>query len=216
MKGKLQKENGAIMLEGMIIVVLTLFILIWILGVGFLFYQKYLVTAITNDAAKKVAATYYNPESDLIIGYIDASQLPNRDLYRAFSNAANGNSIDTVALDKADAYINYRLKKTNFVGTVKNVEVEFKLVPDSLLRKHVEIKTRVLFKTPFGEIFNMFGMNRNATYESVGRAECIDIHDYISTVDFAKYQMDTVGAESSLGKMLKSLVKLYNHVYAEK
>ena len=48
-------ERGAIMLEGMIVTVITLFVLIWILGLGFVYYQRYLTTVVTNDAAAKVA-----------------------------------------------------------------------------------------------------------------------------------------------------------------
>ena len=35
-----KNEMGEIMLEGMIVIIITLFILIWILAVGFIYYQK--------------------------------------------------------------------------------------------------------------------------------------------------------------------------------
>ena len=35
-----KNEKGEIMLEGMIVIIITLFILIWILAVGFIYYQK--------------------------------------------------------------------------------------------------------------------------------------------------------------------------------
>ena len=35
----MKNEKGAVMLEGMIIVILTMFILIWLLALGFLNYQ---------------------------------------------------------------------------------------------------------------------------------------------------------------------------------
>lgn len=37
-----RKEDGEIMLEGMIVIIITLFILIWILAVGFIYYQRYI------------------------------------------------------------------------------------------------------------------------------------------------------------------------------
>ena len=51
-------EQGEIMIEGMIVMVITMFILIWILGLGFLYYQRYVTTIVTNDAAVKIASTY--------------------------------------------------------------------------------------------------------------------------------------------------------------
>lgn len=35
-----KNEKGEIMLEGMIVIIITLFILIWILAVGFIYNQK--------------------------------------------------------------------------------------------------------------------------------------------------------------------------------
>ena len=40
--------------------------LVWILGVGFIYYQKYVVRIATNDLAKKVAVTYDSPDSDIV------------------------------------------------------------------------------------------------------------------------------------------------------
>ena len=97
------------MLEGIIIVTLTVFLLLWILAVGFIYYQRYLVTAITNDAAAKIAATYYNPDSDIIMGYIEAEDLSDRDLYRCFSSG----SLRDTNEEKADAYITYMLERIN-------------------------------------------------------------------------------------------------------
>ena len=51
----LKREQGAIMLEGMIVMTITLFALIWILGLGFVYYQRYVTTIVTNDAAAKIA-----------------------------------------------------------------------------------------------------------------------------------------------------------------
>nr|WP_304007588.1 hypothetical protein [Ruminococcus bromii] len=39
-------ERGEIMIEGMIVMVITMFILIWILGLGFLYYQRYVTTIV--------------------------------------------------------------------------------------------------------------------------------------------------------------------------
>lgn len=208
---KSKHDAGEIMIEGTIIMVLTMLIMVWILGVGFVYYQRYLVTAITNDAAVKIAATYNNPDSDIIMGYITTENLSERDLYRNFNN----NSLFAVNESKADAYVQYLLKKTNFAGTIKEVNVEMKLVQDNALRKHVEITTICTFNTPFGSALKLFGMKDTATYKSVSRADCTDIIDYISTVDFASYQLSGAPLGSSVIKMINSLIGVFNHSYAE-
>ena len=206
-----RKESGEIMLEGMIVMVITMFLLIWILGVGFIYYQRYLVTATTNDAAKKIAATYNNPDSDIILGYIDSENLSDRDLYRNFNN----NSLHEVNESKAQTYVTYMLEKTNFYGTVEDVDIAMKVVQDSALRKHIEIRTECTFNTPFGQALDLFGMDGRVTYESTGRADCTDVIDYISTVDFASYQLGGSGVSGKITKMINSLIKIFNHTYTK-
>ena len=79
---KRQSESGEVMLEGMIVVIVTLFVLLWILGLGFLFYQRYVVSVVTNDAAVKIAATYNNPTADIVMGFVTTEDMRSRSLYR--------------------------------------------------------------------------------------------------------------------------------------
>lgn len=204
-----KNDNGEIMLEGMIVVLITTLMLVWILGVGFLFYQKYLVTSITNDAASKVAATYNNPGSDLIMGYISTEDLAGRDLYRGFTN----NSLYEVNKGKASSYVEYRLKKTNFAGTISDVAVDLELCKDSPLRKHITVKTTCTFNTPFGIGLEIFGMDGKRTYEAYASADCTDVIDYISTVDFAASQLGGGAVNSKVITFINSLIKIFNHRY---
>ena len=205
-------ERGAIMLEGMIVTVITLFVLIWILGLGFVYYQRYLTTVVTNDAAAKVASTYNNPNSDIIMGYVSTEALSGRNLYRRF--AADG--LQLTNEERAGAYGRYTLDKANFTGVVDNVDVELKLVMDSTLRRHVELTTTCTYDTPFGEGLEMFGMEGIHTYQVKACADCTDYADYISTVDYGYAWSDgtfTKGMgiiDSAIG-LINSLVGAYNH-----
>ncbi|MBQ8627781.1 MAG: hypothetical protein IJ419_16750 [Agathobacter sp.] len=218
MVGK-RKDSGEIMLEGMIVVVMTTFILIWVLAVGFLYYQRYIVTAITNDTATKIANTYNNPDSDLIMGYITAEDLSERDLYRGFKSG----SLHDVNEGKAKAYIEYVLNKTNFTGTIQNVEVTVALVPDSAVRKHIEVETVCTFNTPFGQVLRMFGMNESTKYGATARADCTDIMEYHSTVEFSSFltsdqfiKSDVEDTISSVIGLINTLVETFNHFYEKK
>ncbi len=214
MPKKIGQDKGEVMLEGMIIIVLTMLLLVWILGVGFLYYQRFLVTSVTNDAAAKVAATFNNPESDLVMGYIEEEDLTSRDLYRGFRES----QMLDVNQAKAEAYIKYMLKKTNFAGTIDedSVTVEVKLVPDSALRRHVRVHTVCTFNTPFGSGLEIFGMKSRATYEATARADCTDIIDYLNTSDFAEFQLSGGGISSKVVKMINSIMDIFNHIYVKR
>lgn len=205
-------ERGAIMLEGMIVTVITLFVLIWILGLGFVYYQRYLTTVVTNDAVAKVASTYNNPDSDIIMGYVSTEALSGRNLYRRFAS----DGLQSVNEQRAGAYVRYILNRANFTGVVDSVDVELKLVMDSTLRRHTELTTTCVYNTPFGEGLEMFGMDGVHTYQVKACADCTDYADYVSTVDYGHAWSNgtfTNGMgiiDSAIG-LINSLVGAYNH-----
>lgn len=210
---KIKNEKGELMIESMIIVTITVFLLLWILGVGFIYYQRSLVTTITNDAAAKVAATYNNVDSDIVMGYISSEDMAERPLYRNYNNSALKDANQT----KAEAYIRYMVKRTNFLGTIADPEndivVTMDLVMDSAVRKHIVVTTQCTFKTPFGEALELFGMDGKVTYEATGRADCTDIADYISTTDFAVRLAGGEIVRSKIIDCLNSLVKVFNNIF---
>lgn len=216
---KKNDERGEIMIEGMIVMVITMFILVWILGLGFLYYQRYVTTVVTNDAAVKIASTYNNPTSDIIMGYVTTEDVSNRDLYRGFTVGSNSSDLHTVNEDRAQSYVKYILDTSNFAGTVKNVDVDLKMVSDSTVRRHIELTTICEYNTPFGEIFEMFGMSRTAKYTVTASADYSDMADFVSTVNFGKALSDgrllqNTGFVNSVVKFLNKLVEVYNHSHS--
>lgn len=211
-------DSGEVMVEGMIILLLTMITLVWLLALGFLYYQRYILTAITNDAACKVADTYSYPSSDIVIGYTQPSEFTHRDLYRTFSN----DSFEETFKERAKTYIIYRLKKTNLLNTIdaENVEVDAELVLDSGLRRHIEVKTTCQFNTPFGFVMPLFGMDSKFTYSTMGRADCTDKMEYIAVSDFYYRVLSASDVKSKALKMVNSISSLvyklidrYNHSY---
>lgn len=209
-------ESGAIMLEGMIVVIVTLFVLLWILGLGFLYYQRYVTTVVTNDAAVKIAATYNNPTSDIVMGYITTEELRSRSLYRNMKSK-QGN-LEDANQKRAESYVRTALNRVNFSGVVQDVHVDLTLVQDSYLRKHVQLTTECTYKTPFGAGLEMFGMQGTRTYRFSASADCTDYYDYIALVDFQKAAEEGsytsgMGFVSSIVKLLNKLAGYYNHNY---
>lgn len=218
-KDKENNDRGEIMIEGMIVMVITMFILVWILGLGFLYYQRYVTTVVTNDAVVKIASTYNNPTSDIIMGYVTTEDVSNRDLYRGFTVGSNSSDLHTVNEDRAESYVEYILDSANFAGTVKNVDVDLKMVPDSTVRRHIELTTICEYNTPFGEIFEMFGMGRTAKYTVTASADYSDMADFVSTVNFGKALSDgrllqNTGFVNSVVRFLNKLVEVYNHSHS--
>ncbi len=206
---RIKDERAEVMIEGMIVMIITMFMLLWILAIGFMYYQRYTMTIVTNDAAAKIAATYHNPSSDIVLGYMKAENLSDRDLYRGYAE----NALKHVNEMKAQNYVSYVLKKTNFNGVIKDVNVKLELVQDSAFRKHVKLETACTFKTPFGEALDLFGMEGTTTYYAEARADCTDVMDYISTVDFANHFLDKA-LDGKVVSLINELIKVFNRNYS--
>ena len=146
------------------------------------------------------------------MGYVNTEALSGRNLYRRFSV----DSLQGTNESRAYAYVRFILDKANFVGVVKDVEVELELVLDSTLRRHVELTTTCTYNTPFGEGLELFGMSKVNTYQVKACADCTDYADYISTVDYQyAWASGTFGKAPGVVNdainLLNTLVKTYNH-----
>ena len=207
-----KNEKGEIMLEGMIVIIITLFILIWILAVGFIYYQRYITNIVANDTAVKIASTYNNPTSDIVMGYVTTEELQSRDLYRGFTAESKLKDINE---ERAKAYVKYMLDNTNFNGVVKDIDVQMELVEDSIFRKHIKITINCTYNTPFGDALYYFGMDANSKYCVSASAECVDYAEYMSVINGAailnsgEYTKNS-GFVNSVVKVLNSFIKLYN------
>lgn len=173
-----KKESGEVMIEATIVMVVTLLMLVWILGVGFLYYQKYVVRIATNDVANKIAASYDAPSSDIVMGYIAAKDLNKKTIY-------NSDEMTTVNELRTESYVNHIIEKANLYGTVEDVSVHLDYQKDAMGRSHIKVTTECTFDTPFGEGLELFGMSGMQTYVVTAYADSTSLTDYISTVSVA-------------------------------
>lgn len=203
MKKFKSNESGAIMIEATIVMVVTMLMLIWILAICFLYYQKYTVRIVTNDVAKKVAATYDLPSTDVITGYIDSKELTSRNMY--FNSG-----VDSANDGRADSYVRYMLARTNFYGTVDadSLMVDVEPTQDAMGRSHIKVTTTCTFKTPFGAGLQYAGMSDIATYKVTAYADSTSLSDYVSTVNVSK--AFTSGSILKGPKVVSSIVKMVN------
>lgn len=213
-----KNDNGEVMLEGIIIITMTLFLMLWLMSVGFIYYQKSVVCAITNDAAEKVAASYYYPAADFETGEITQEGILSRPLYRfdMMSDIINSSyQTDLVQENytKVENYISKRIKQTNMFSTIKSYQVDLTHVEDSWYRHHVEVTVSCTFRPALGGVLDFFGMNGTPTYIFSARRDATDILQYITQVD---YMVDLEGlsfVSSKTISLANKLIKATNDNY---
>lgn len=201
MRKHTRRESGEVMLEGTIVMVVTLLMLVWILGVGFLYYQKYVVRIATNDVANKIATSYDAPSSDIVMGYISAKDFDKKTIY-------NSSEMDTVNQARTESYVNYILEKANLYGTVEDTVIQLEHSKDALGRSHITVTTECTFNTPFGAGLEIFGMSAKRTYTVTAYADSTSLTDYISTVSIA--DAITSGAVIKIPGFVDSTIKMIN------
>lgn len=210
MKRIIKKESGEVMLEGMIVMVITMLMMVWILGVGFLYYQKYTVRIVSNDVAKKIAATYDAPSSDIIMGYMSVEDITGR-------GASIPGGVDSVNDLRADSYVKYILDKANFYNTVDDADVNLESYSDAMGRSHVKVTTTCTFNTPFGAGLEIFGMSGKRTYTVTSYADSTSLTEYVNFVTMGDMLTNgailaNTGFLEKTVTMINSLISTYNQL----
>ncbi len=205
-----QSERGAIMLEALIVYPVTIFLLFFVLALFSIFYHIWNIQAIANEAAVKAAQTYKYKEADIEAGYVSAEQVSGLERYRYLFWGQDIMEAD--AGRKIEAYINRRLDHTSFVNKLTEPEIEFKIEKDALSNRHVEVVVTEEFTVPFGDALSYFGYDNVIHYEAVAYADCLDIIDYINTVDFVGEQTKLGAFGSKTLGMVDAVLKLFDHI----
>lgn len=229
MKKRFKKESGEVMLESTIAMVIVMLMLVWILGVAFVYYQKYTVRIATNEVAVKIANTYDSPSTDPITAYVSKKDIKSKPLYSGFSvspvmgvvnqvqNYQSKAKLPQTNQLRADNYMTYIIKKANLFGTVKDVNVTVDFQSDGLGRSHIKVTSECDFKTPFGEALKLFGMSDRTKYRVTSYADSTSISEHISAVQTANAFTNgsIISAGGLIDKvigMVESFVKAFNAV----
>ena len=202
-------ESGEVMLEGLIVYTITVFLLFFLLAIFSVLFQAWNVQTIANETAAKAAATYKLAYSDLADPYVSVDQITGISRFRYWFG---DDSLEREAETKSFEYSQDRLQKTTYTKAVTQPEVAVQVKEDTLARRHIEVTITGEYTVPFGEALSYFGFDSIAHYETTASAECLDLIDYIDTVDFAGKQcsLDILG--SSLVGAINKMMKLIHDI----
>lgn len=190
------KENtsGVIMLESLIVVTVTVFLLFFILASFSTMFQRFNIQIIANESAARLAQTYeYALKADATSGEISLQDATEVDPYRYFKEA----ELKSATNRKVKEYAGARLRKTTFTKNVTEPEIKAEIVPDSLGRRHMEVSIKGSYIVPFSDILDYFGIEDVNTFTTVAYAECVDLSNYINTVNYVDTwtKLDFLGSE---------------------
>lgn len=211
-KKGLRTENGEIMLESLIVYSVTIFLLFFILAIFSVLFQRWNIQTIANESATRIAQTYKLMAADESTGYVSKSQTTE---VREYRYIWNNSELQDAAKNKIVDYASWRLAKTTFTKNIVEPQFDIQVVNDALARRHIEVAITGEYAVPFGQALSYFGFDSTTKYEVCAYADCVDLIDYVNTVDFVETQTSLSQFGSKTIGLVNAILKLFNNILGE-
>ena len=211
LKKTLCDDSAEVMLESIIVMIITLFVLIAMISLGFLFYQQAMLNNIAEELAVEIGSSYKLTEND--IG--DSSSYHDLKLYRT-SFAVSG--MVSAHKKRAENYLPDKVRLTTLGIYDKEPWIDdFNITIDNIGRLHVELTVKMECSIPFDEALRYFGIispDNPPTFSAVGRAECLDVTAYASHVQFLEYIDNKIADDNGVvTTILDGIAKIINSIH---
>lgn len=203
-------EKGEIMLEALVVYIVTICLLFLILAFCSVLYQRWNIQTIANEVASKAAQTYRFIDASISSGEVTEKQISDVRIYRYLWNS---NELKDGTENRVIEYASWRLQKTTFAKNVVEPQFDIAIVHDSLARRHIEVCITGAYTVPLGDILYYFGLNSVIDYSVTAYAECVDIIDYVNTVDFASAQINANVMNSKLLTLVEGVFNLWGNIW---
>lgn len=207
---KFKNERGAILLESTYCILISVFVLMFLISFGFFLYQKTTVTIVANEIAGEVSQTYK------LRNVADSSLLSSSDIsgigkYRYWL-FKNGFELKNKA--KARNLADVRLTKTALAKKEEDLSVDIETVVDDIGRRHYEVTVRQKYSFLLGELLNLIGLKDVQTLETTVYVESVDVLSYINTVKVTKYGIDKAEEYSDILGIINSAISTLHSIFS--
>ena len=206
MKEKKENDRGELMLEALIVYPITMFLLFFILALFSLLFQRWNIQTIANESAARMAQTYRLSTADESTGYVSKEDLVDIGAYRYVFNK---DKMKTDIRNRVSQYASWRLTNTTYTKNVTEPVCKVDVIHDSLGRRHIEVVISGEYSVPFGAALSYFGFPGTTTYEVTAYADCVDLVDYIQTINYVD---KTVKLDKSIFGLFDAILSLGNTV----
>lgn len=216
-KNNANGQNGEIMLEAAIVFVPVIILLIVLLSLSFMFYQQSLITSAATEIAADTAKNYKFPDLGLNnTGNIISAKQPaltnvnSASLYRMTFGMGK---ITNKHKSRAKTFAENRVALSTLGINSDDVQVKCEIKTSSIGRAYVKVK--VSQKTDFflSGIFELAGASEDGTlFSSTAYAECDDLMEYTSLVNFTQYEAKKFGLFNPIAKLYNATDGLFKSI----
>lgn len=196
--------SGEIMIEAVLVFIPTLFVIVFLIALGFIYYQQWNVQYVADAVAEQVALSYGYDEDGGANGELTKDQIVHRRIYRY---SFGKDKTQSNAIDVGQEYGAHLFELTNLAKPRNEETIDVKIEEDSLGRRHAQIHVKGSYHMYFAEGLHVFGFGENYTYEATSLAECYDMSALGSTVMFTKNGVDILLNGSKIKTMVNDWFK---------
>lgn len=199
------------MIESILVMIPTLFVLVFILCLGFFMYQKWNIQITAYETANKIAELYPLEEVNLKKGAVNYSEVEGIRTYRYLNSdtLAENNQI------RGEEYAKSYLSLVSFAHPKESPQIEVQTKHDAFCFRHVIVDVKGNYRLPFSEGFQVFGFKTNYLFTGHGEAVVTDLSDYFYTVNCAGNMENLLHlSDSHAYKLVNSVVKFISSIGA--
>ena len=140
------------MLEAVFCIIVTLFVVMFLLGIGFVLYQHTVVSIVNNEVAEEISHTYK------LVNVGDSSNVSSKDVMASNGSDGiikyryyfSGNVFKNKAEELAKQIYNERIGYTSLASREDSIIVDVKMVKDDVGRRHYVVTSRQKYGFLFG------------------------------------------------------------------
>lgn len=181
-----EAESGELMIETTIVLIMTIFIMLFILSLGFYFYQSTIYGIIANETITEISDTYkFN-------GAVEADNITEDDLKNLNYFRLVKNWIGITTNDKykktAEDLISDRTKASS-LSLKKNNEIRDVILDvesDKYGRNHLVLTIESKAEIFLGGALEFFGFDSDLEITTVAVGECYDLSAHMNTIRYIK------------------------------
>ena len=200
------RQSGEIMLEASFILVIVIILMLAILSIGFLIYEKVMLVSAANDLAATIAENYKFVGMELGEREIGVDDVAAEKMYRLWFAVP---SMESRYKIHADEYAENTVSKLSLgVGGGEPTIDECDIQVDGFGRAHVIVKISAEREIFLGGVLESLGIaDRETLFSAQATADCVDITGYAGVVKFASFVCD-----NPIMKPLNSIASAINNL----
>ena len=213
-KKKLSDESGNTVIEASFIVTITLFVIFFLLLLGFVYYQKTLFQTVANQTSTSIARTYTYRYKDPAVGYIDIKQLHDLGLKdSAYWLGGSNSGKNTIEKEEAKKLLKHLESQGRLLKCQKNsmkTDVKIRKSDALFFQNEITVSIEAKYYIPF---IRLLGVETDGLVlaKASSRAICADIlglHTYYRTIEVLLSNL----TELNFTKIVQSGVRFITNV----